>query len=65
MVQQVKVSEILSIAEAAKRLPHSEPALRALYHACRLSAFKIAGKLVVTEAELKARFGAQYRSPAM
>ena len=63
MVQTVLINEIFSIAQAAKRLPHSEPALRALYRAGRLDAFKIAGKLVVTEAELKARFGAQYQPP--
>jgi hypothetical protein len=53
--------EILTIGMAAKRVPISEPTLRGLIAHSGFPCLRIDGRLFVTEADLKSRFGTEYR----
>jgi excisionase family DNA binding protein len=53
----IDTSQLLTIAQAAKRTPYSEPAIRSRIDRGELQATRIGGRVFVTEAALLAAFG--------
>ena len=57
----IDIRTLKTIAEAAKALPYSEPALRARIQREEIKAVKIGGHVYLEEAELRRAFGDLYR----
>ena len=60
----VNLNELLTIAQAAKRLPYSEPTLRNMIAGGRVQAVRIGGHVFVAESELQAKLGDRYQPVA-
>ncbi len=56
----VNLDKLLTIAQAAKRTPLSEPALRGRIEKGEIKAVKIGGHVFVTGEELRAKLGKLY-----
>ena len=57
----IDLSELLSIRDAAKRTPLSEPALRNRISRGELKCVRISGHVFVTETELRIKLGDLYQ----
>ena len=57
----INPSTLRTIAQAAKALPFSEPAIRAKIDRHELQAVRIAGSVFLEEAELRRAFGELYQ----
>jgi len=57
----VDPSELLTVAQAAKRLPLSEPALRARIDRGEIKCLRLGGHVFIDERELQEKFGPLYR----
>jgi hypothetical protein len=57
----INTDEILSLAQAVKQLPISEPTLRNLITKRGFPCLRIDGRLFVLEADLRERFGKEYQ----
>jgi len=55
-------SNLLSVADAARRLPYSEPALRHKINRGELEAIRIGRHIYLTEPELRAKFGVLFHA---
>lgn len=58
----VDVNDLLSVAEAAKRSPYSEPALRNRITRGEIPHYRIARNIYIRETDLRAVLGDQYRA---
>ena len=57
----VDPSELLTIAQAAKRIPLSEPALRSRIDRGEIKCLRLGGHVFLEEKELEQRFGPLYQ----
>ena len=57
----VDPSKLLTVAQAAKRLPLSEPALRSRIDRGEIKCLRLGGHVFLEEGELQEKFGPLYR----